>query len=136
MCVCVCACAHARTLSHVQHFVIPWTVAHQVPLSVGFSWQQYWSGLPFLPPGDLPHSGIEPMFVISPALAIRFFSTSTLGCHFLLQGIFQTQGLNLYLLCLLYCRWILYLCVTWEAPNEGITGLKVGLDLINICQLL
>ena len=57
-------------------------------------------------------------------------------CHFLFQGIFQTQGLNLYLLCLLYRRWILYLCVTWEAPNEGITGLKVGLDLINVYQLL
>ena len=43
----------------------PWTVAYQAPLSMGFSRQQYWSGLPFLSPGDLPNSGIEPG---SPAL--------------------------------------------------------------------
>ena len=40
--------------------VIPWTVAHQAPLSMGFSSQEYWSGLPFPSPGDLPHPGIEP----------------------------------------------------------------------------
>ena len=45
--------------SHVQLFVTPWTVAHQAPLSMGFSRQEYWSGLPFPPPGDLPHPGIE-----------------------------------------------------------------------------
>ena len=45
--------------------VIPWTVAHQAPLSVEFSRQEYWSGLPFPPPGDLPHPGIKPG---SPAL--------------------------------------------------------------------
>ena len=44
---------------------IPWTVAHQAPLSMGFSRQQYWSGLPFPSPGDLPDPGIEPG---SPAL--------------------------------------------------------------------
>ena len=46
-------------------FVTPWVVAHQAPLSTGFSQQEYWSGLPFPPPGDLPHPGIEPG---SPAL--------------------------------------------------------------------
>ena len=46
-------------------FACPWTVAHQAPLSKGFSQQEYWSGLPCLPPGDLPDPGIEPM---SPAL--------------------------------------------------------------------
>ena len=45
--------------------VSPWTVAHQIPLSTGFLRQEYWSGLPFPFPGDLPDSGIEPM---SPAL--------------------------------------------------------------------
>ena len=39
---------------------IPWTVAHQGPLSMGFPRQEYWSGLPFLPPGDLPNPGIKP----------------------------------------------------------------------------
>ena len=46
-------------------FVIQWTVAHQAPLSMGFSRQEYWSGLPFPFPGDFPHPGIEPG---SPAL--------------------------------------------------------------------
>ena len=41
--------------------VTPWTVAHQAPMSMGFSKQEYWSGLPFPPPGDLPDPGIEPV---------------------------------------------------------------------------
>ena len=52
--------AHAQLLSHVWLLVTPWTVAHQVPLSMGFSRQEYWSGLPFPPPGYLPKPGIEP----------------------------------------------------------------------------
>ena len=58
--VCVCMCvwahahAHAQSLSCVLFFVTPWTAAHQSPLSMGFSQQEYWSGLPFPPPGDLP----------------------------------------------------------------------------------
>ena len=62
--------------SCVQLFVTPWTVAHQVPLSVEFSRQEYWSGLPFPPPGDLPDPGIKPMSLKSPALAGRFFTTT------------------------------------------------------------
>ena len=54
-----------KSLSHVRLFVTPWTVAHQAPLSMGFSRQEYWSGLPFPSPGDLPDPGIEPG---SPAL--------------------------------------------------------------------
>ena len=48
-----------KSLSHVRLFVTPWTVAHQAPLSMGFSRQEYWSGLPFPSPGDLPNPGIE-----------------------------------------------------------------------------
>ena len=55
----------------------PWTVAHKALLSMGFSQQGYWSGLPFLPLGDLPNSEIEPAPLMSPALAGRFFTTST-----------------------------------------------------------
>ena len=65
MCVCV--------LSHGQLFATPWTVAHQVPLSMGFSRQEYWSGLP--PPRDLPNPEIEPISPVSPALAGEFFTT-------------------------------------------------------------
>ena len=52
------------------------TVAHQAPLSMGFSRQEYWSGLLCPPPGDLPNPGIEPVSLMSPALAGRFFTTS------------------------------------------------------------
>ena len=51
------------------------TVAHQVPLSMGLSRQEYWSGLPFPPPGDLPDPEIEPASPVSPALAGRIFTT-------------------------------------------------------------
>ena len=51
---------HSRKmLSRVQLFATPWTVAHQAPLSMGVSRQEYWSGLPCPPPGDLPNLGIE-----------------------------------------------------------------------------
>ena len=49
-----------KLLSRDRLFVTPWTVAYQAPLSMGFSRQGYWSGLPFPSPGDLPHPGIEP----------------------------------------------------------------------------
>ena len=62
--------------SHVRLFVTPWTVAGQASLSMGFSRQEYWSGLPCPPPGDLPNPGIEPAFLKSPALAGGFFTAS------------------------------------------------------------
>ena len=78
-CVCVCVCArtrlHAQSLSHVQLFTNPWTVAHQAPRSMEFSRQGYWSGLPFPSPRDLPNPGIEPVSPVCPALASRFFTT-------------------------------------------------------------
>ena len=63
-CVCVCF----QLLSCMTLFSTPWTVAHQAPPSMGFSWQEYWSELPFPPPGDLPDSGIEPVSLVFPAL--------------------------------------------------------------------
>ena len=76
---CVCVCVHARgwTLSLIWLFTTPWAVAHQVPLSVGFSRQEYWSRLPFPSPGDLPNPGIKPTSLSSPALAGWFFATNT-----------------------------------------------------------
>ena len=61
--------------SHVLLFATPWTVAHQAPLSMGFSRQEYWSGLPYLPPGYLRYPGIESLTL--PALAGGFFTTNT-----------------------------------------------------------
>ena len=60
---CVCTCV----LGRVRLFVAPWTAACQAPLSMGFPRQEYWSGLPFPSPGDLPDPGIKPG---SPALQV------------------------------------------------------------------
>ena len=62
--------------SRVRLFATLWTIAHQAPLSKGFSRQEYWRGLPCPPSGDLPDPGIEPTSLISPALAGGFFTTS------------------------------------------------------------
>ena len=62
-------------LSHVWLSATPWTVAHQAPLSMGFSRQKFWSRLPFPSPGDLRDSGIEPESHVSPSLAVGFFTT-------------------------------------------------------------
>ena len=60
-------------------FANPWAIAHQAPLSVDLSRQEYWYRLPFSPPGDLPNSEIQPMSPGSPALAGRCFTTEPPG---------------------------------------------------------
>ena len=65
-----------KSLSHVRLFATPWTVAHHAPPSMGFSRQEYWSGLPFPSPGDLPNPGIEPG---SPALEADALSSEPPG---------------------------------------------------------
>ena len=60
-----------------KSFETPWAVAHQAPLSMGFSRHEYWSVLLCPPPGDPPDPAIKPMSLMSPALAGRFFTTST-----------------------------------------------------------
>ena len=62
--------------SRVQLFATLWTAARQAPLSVGFSGQEYWSGLPCSPPGDLPDLGVEPAPLMFPALAGGFLTAS------------------------------------------------------------
>ena len=80
----ICILAHKLNYVHacaqgasVTSDCDPWTVAHQVPLSLGFSRQQCWSGLPCPPSGDLPNSGFESTLLRSLALADMFFTTST-----------------------------------------------------------
>ena len=137
VCVCMCVCAKKERrysyprmickivdwpqsscpFSHVLRcaqqfwlFVTPWTAAHQTPLSMGFSRQECWSGLPCPPPEDLPNSGIKPR---SPTLQTDSLASEPpgkpentgMGSLSLLQQIFPTQGSNL---CLLHCRPILY----------------------------
>ena len=69
--MCMCACV----LSNVQLFATPWNVAHQASLSVEFSRQEYWRGLPFPTPGNLPNPRIKPTSLTSPELAGGFFTT-------------------------------------------------------------
>ena len=69
---CISTCT--QSLSHIQLFVIPRAVVHQVPLSIGFSMQEYWSGLLFPLPGDLPNPEIELVSLVSPALVGRVFA--------------------------------------------------------------
>ena len=66
----------AKPLSRVRLFATPWTVAHQAPLSKGFSRQEYWSGLPFPSPGDLPDREIEPR---CPALQVDALTSEPPG---------------------------------------------------------
>ena len=72
--VCVCMLS---PFSQFQLFVTLGTVPSQAPLPMGFSRQEYWSGLPCSPPEDHPDPGIEPVFLISPSWAGGFFTTNT-----------------------------------------------------------
>ena len=99
-----------KSLSCVQLFATPWTVAYQAPPSMGFSRQEYWSGLPFPSPEDLPDPGIEPR---SPTLQADSLQSKPpgkpkntgVGSLSLLYGNFLTQESNWGLL---HCRRILY----------------------------
>ena len=86
------ACVCAQSLSHVQLFVTPETVARQVALSMEFSRQGYWSGLPFPSPGDLTDPGIEPT---SLALAGKFFTVETLRGTPILKGTSAKTSVNI-----------------------------------------
>ena len=71
----------AKSLSRVQLFATPWTVARKASLSMGFPGEEYWSGSPFLPPEDLSEPGIKPLSPVSPALAGDSLSLSQLESH-------------------------------------------------------
>ena len=70
----MCACQATSVVS--DSFATPWTVARQAPLSLGFLRQEYWSGLPCLPPRDPPDLGVKSASLMSPALAGGLFTTS------------------------------------------------------------
>ena len=84
---------HAYSVTSVaSNSVTPWTVAHQAPLSMGFSRPGYWNGLPYCPPGDVPNSGIEPT---SPALADGFFSIELPGKPiYITESLYWTAEIN------------------------------------------
>ena len=70
-------CSVLCVLSRGQPFVSPGTIAHQAPVSMEFPRQEYWSGVPFPPPGDLPDPEIEPVSLASSELAGGFFTSHT-----------------------------------------------------------
>ena len=70
---------HAKLLSCVQLFATPWTIDHKAPLSMRVPRHEYWRGLPFPSPGDLPNPGIERASLVSPALAGGFFTIEPPG---------------------------------------------------------
>ena len=75
MCVCVCVCVCVFLCSVISDYLQHMNyIVHRAPLSMGFSRKEYWSRLPFPPPGDLPDPGIKPASLESPALAGRFFA--------------------------------------------------------------
>ena len=127
--------------SPIWLFVTLCTTAQQAPLSIllwepmGFSRQEYWSGLPCPPPGDLPYSGIEPR---SPALQAYSLLSEPLGnpkntgvgSLFLLQGIFPTQELNQGLLhCRFFTSW-----ATREGPHQHIDTLSSETGFVEILK--
>ena len=116
-CVCV--------LSHVWLFVIPWTIAHQAPLSKEFSRQEYWSvGCHFL--FHLPDPGIKPTFLASPALAGRFFTTALPGSW-------------CYCVLLIWSAWFTWCYWAPIAPSSCFLGkvkgfLQDGSHLVLLCE--
>ena len=106
-------CVHMRAYCHVQLFATPWTVACQPPLSMKFSRQDCWSGLPFPSPGDLCNPGIEPPSLVSPTLAGRFFTSwatreaqQLIICHiyFSINHLFLLLVMTLLFLCCLVTK--------------------------------
>ena len=97
----ICSCCFVTVMSN--SFATPWTVAHQAPLSTGFSRQEYWSGLPFPSLGDLPNPGIEPMSPVGQAYSLPL-------SH---QGSPRGQT---FISCLSYMgSQTFYHCATWDA---------------------
>ena len=78
-------------LNHVWLFATPWTIVWQAPLSMEFSRQEYWSGLSFPPPGDLPNLGMEPESLGSSALAGGVFITAPLGIILFIKNLNANQ---------------------------------------------
>ena len=127
-----CICVKVKSLSRVRLFVTPWTTAHQAPQSMGFSRQEYWSGLPFPSPGDLPDPGTEPG---SPALEADALTSDHQGSPPFLW--WWTFRLSPCLICCEVLQWILWCMYIFEpcfsldkGPGVGLQGHMVALFLV------
>ena len=133
--VCVCICAHS--LGSAQFFVTLWTIAHQAPLSMGFSRQEYWSGLPFPSPGQLPIPGWKPGLLPcrqSPPLAGGFYCGRWQQLE---QWNFYPENFKVPLGSLHFCDlhfWAKYqeLNLSWSPPQKQISKRDYGDDIVAV----
>ena len=91
------ACVHASSLSHICLFAAPWTIARQDALSMEFYRKDYWSGLPFPTPGNIPNPGVEPMSLVSPALAGEFLTPEPPGKPHVDRSLVKCNSLHYFL---------------------------------------
>ena len=114
----------------------PWTVAHQAPLSMGFSRQEYWSGLPCPPPGDLPNPGMEPTSPESPGLQVNFLPLCYQGSLYFYGYILALffRLLNFFFLSLGFL-WFLRETVSWHEWS-AFTGSTICLVIYNLYFIL
>ena len=116
-------CVKVKSLSRVWLFVTPWTVAYQASPSMGFSRQEYWSGLPFPSPGDLSDPGIEPR---SPTLEADALTSEPPVDHNKLWKILKEMGIPDHLTCLLKEICMQIKKQQLEPYMEQLTGSKLG----------
>ena len=113
-------CMGAQSLSHVWLFAIPWTIAHQTALSMGLSQQEYWSGLPLPPPGDLSNPGIEKSLLQFLHWQVGFFTIEPPGkkTHILASHKYESCYMNILELVFMWFSLIKHLLSTcgrqWE----------------------
>ena len=133
-----CECVCAKLLQSCSTLWNSMDMVRQAPLSMGFSRQKYWSGLPCPPLGDCPNPGLEPR---SPALQVDSLQSkppeksknTKVGSLSLLQGIFLSQELNW---CVLHCRWILYQLSYQRSPKESIGTNNSCITYLDISVIL
>ena len=114
-------CMHPKVL---QVFATPWTVAHQTPLSVGFSRQECWSGLPCPPPGDLPDPGIKAVSPSTPALQVDSLPLSHEGSPAMEYSVSSVQFSSVTQSCPTLC----------DPMNCSTPGLPVHYQLLECTQ--
>ena len=83
-----------RWFNRVQLSVTPWNAAHQALQSMGFSWQEFWSGLPCSPPGEPPDPGIEPSSSVAPSLQADSYRSPQVSAHTCISLLCQLRGLR------------------------------------------
>ena len=120
-------------LSRVLLYVTPWTIAHQDPLSMKFSRQEYRSGLPFSPPGDLSDIGMEPMSLMSIALAGRFFTT---GATWEAMYIYAHTHIYIYMVVVVQSlSHVRFFATPWTAACQASLSISTSRSLLKLMSI-